>query len=381
MKTLTRRDLVKHSVGAVAGMAAASVAPGPLAADVSTGVRGRPAPLLKFAVIGMNHFHIYQMVDAVTRGGGALAKVYVREPDLLAQLTRRYPDAAVAGDEREILEDPGIALVLSSIIPNERAPLGVRVMQHGKDYISDKPGITTLEQLAEVRRVQAATGRIYSIMYSERFESPGTVKAGELVEAGAIGDVFQTVGFGPHQVGLTARPPWFWNPAQYGGIICDIGSHQMDQFLYFTGSTEAAVVASQVANYRHADRPGFQDFGDVMLRGNRGTGYVRLDWFTPAGLGVWGDTRIFVEGTDGYIEVRKNVDVAGREGPEHLFIVDGKTTRHIDCHDVPLPYGPRIVQDVLNRTETAMTQAHCFLATELALQAQQQARWVAGSPR
>jgi predicted dehydrogenase len=380
MHELTRRDLMKASAGIVAGMAGAAAVPDMAMAAVHAARRGRPPQRIRFSVIGMNHFHIYHMVDAVKRGGGELVSVYVREPDLRAAFVRQYPDARVVADERAILEDDAIHLVLSSIIPNERAPLGVRVMQHGKDYIADKPGITTLEQLAEVRRVQAETQRIYSIMYSERFESGGTVRAGELVKAGAIGQVIHTIGLGPHQVGLTQRPQWFWDPDAYGGILCDIGSHQVDQFLYFTGSTKGEVVASQIANYRHQDRPGFQDLGEMMLRGDGGTGYVRLDWFTPDGLGVWGDTRIIVEGTGGYIEVRKNIDIAGRQGPEHLFIVDGDSVRHIDCSGVELPYGPQIVDDVVNRTETAMSQAHCFLATELALKAQQQATWVTGEP-
>ncbi|KPK01986.1 MAG: oxidoreductase, partial [Gemmatimonas sp. SG8_28] len=235
MRNMTRRDLVKTSAGMVAGMAAAAV-PAGLAAAVHTVRRGRQAPRLRFAVIGMNHFHIYLMVDAVARGGGELAAVFVREPDLRAAFIERYPHARVVADERAILDDDAIQLVLSSIIPNERAPLGIRVMQHGKDFIADKPGITTLEQLAEVRRVQAETRQFYSIMYSERFESPGTVKAGELVKAGAIGDVIHTIGLGPHQVGLTERPEWFWDPDAYGGIICDIGSHQVDQFLFLTNS-------------------------------------------------------------------------------------------------------------------------------------------------
>jgi hypothetical protein len=41
---------------------------------------------------------------------------------------------------------------------------------------------------------------------------------------------------------------------------------------------------------------------------------------------------------------------------------------------VDLPYGGQLVNDVLNRTETAMSQEHCFLATELALKAQKQAK-------
>jgi predicted dehydrogenase len=372
MTKLTRRDLVKTSAG-VAGLALAGLVPSRLAAAVLTPRRGRPVARLRFAVIGINHPHINGQVDATIRGGGELVAFHAREDDLRAAFAKRYPTAKIVADERAILEDPSIQLVLSSIIPNERAPLGVRVMQHGKDYMSDKPGITTLEQLAEVRRVQAATKRIYSIMYSERFENRATVKAGELVKAGAIGTVVQTVGLGPHRESPETRPAWFYNPEQYGGIICDIGSHQFDQFLYFTNSTRGEVVASQVRNVRHPSHPQFQDFGDVMVRGNGGTGYIRLDWFTPAGLPTWGDGRLTVLGTDGFIEVRTNVDLAGRPGGSHLFLTDGKGVTYVDTTNVVLPYGTLLVDDVLNRTDTAMPQAHCFLATELAILAQRRA--------
>jgi predicted dehydrogenase len=239
--------------------------------------------------------------------------------------------------------------------------------------MSDKPGFTTLEQLEEATRVQAETKRIYSICYSERFENRATVKAGELVKAGAIGRVLQTIGLGPHRANPSSRPPWFFQRERYGGIINDIASHQADQFLFFTGSTSAEVVAAQVANYHHREHPGFEDFGDLVLRGDGGTGYIRVDWFTPDGLETWGDTRLTVLGTDGYIEVRKNIDIAGRAGANHLFLVDQKGTHYIDCNDVPLPYGPQLVHDIANRSETAMTQAHCFLASELVLRAQARA--------
>jgi predicted dehydrogenase len=330
-------------------------------------------PRIKFSVIGLNHSHINGQTDAVLRGGGELVSAYAKEPDLAAAFVKRYPQAKLAASEREILESD-VQLVLSAAIPDERAPLGIRVMQHGKDYMSDKPGITGLEQLAEVRRVQAQTRRIYSIMYSERLENRATVKAGEMVRAGAIGRVVQTVGLGPHRITLTTRPDWFFDKARYGGILCDIAAHQGDQFLYFTGSTRADVVAAQVGNVNHPQYPKFEDFGDMMLKGDGGTGYVRVDWFTPEGLPSWGDGRLTILGTDGFIEIRKNVDIAGRPGGDHLFLVDHKEARYIDCRDVPLPYGAQLVSDVVNRTETAMPQAHCFLATELVLKAQKQAQ-------
>ncbi len=373
MGKLTRRDLLKTSAAAAAGLAAASIVADPLGAAVHMSRKGQPLSRIRFAVIGMNHSHIYGQVDATARGGGELVAFHAKEPELVAEFAKRYPNAKQVTDERAILDDTSIHLVLSSIVPNERAPLGIRVMRAGKDFMSDKPGITTLEQFAEVRRVQAATKRIYSILYSERHENASTVRAGELVRQAAIGKVVQTIGLGPHRVHPPDRAAWFWDPAKYGGIICDIGSHQFDQFLFFTGSTHAEIVASQVRNVRHPDHPAFQDFGDVMVNGNGGTGYIRLDWFTPDGLPTWGDGRLTVLGTDGYIEARKYVDIGGREGGSHLFLVDGKGVRYIDCKDVDLPYGRQLVDDVLNRTETAMPQAHCFLAMELALRAQKQA--------
>jgi predicted dehydrogenase len=333
-------------------------------------------PRIRFCVIGINHSHINSQVNAVLRGGGDLVSLYAVEDDLAAAFMKTFPQVKRVRAEAEILEDPSIQLVLSSAVPDQRAPIGVRVMQHGKDYMADKPGITTLEQLAEVRKVQAQTRRIYSIMYSERFENRATVKAGELVKAGAIGRVVQTIGLGPHRIHPPERPDWFWEKPRYGGILCDIASHQADQFLYFTGSTRADVVASQVANVHHPEHPAFEDFGDVTLRGDKGTGYIRVDWFTPGGLATWGDGRLTILGTDGFIEIRKNIDIAGKPGESHLFIVDQKETRYIDCKDVALPYGPSLVADVLNRTDTAMPQEHCFLATELMLKAQKQAQRV-----
>ena len=331
-------------------------------------------PRLKFAAIGMNHGHINGQTESVIRGGGQLVSFYAKEPDLAAAFGKRFPQARLVGSEREILEDPSIQLIVSASIPDERGPLAIAAMRHGKDIMVDKPGMTTLEQLGEVRKVQAETKRIYSVLYSERHENRATVRAGELVKAGAIGKVVQTIGLGPHRMNAPSRPAWFFERPRYGGILCDIASHQFDQFLFMTASTEAEVVASQVGNVHHPQYPGFEDFGDAMVRGNGGLGYVRVDWFTPGGLKTWGDTRLTVLGTDGYIEVRKNIDIAGRPGSSHLFLVDQKETRYIDCADVQLTYGERLVDDVLNRTETAMPQSHTFLAMELALKSEAQAR-------
>lgn len=376
-----RRKFLKDTAATATGMSLFSILPERiLASGKYYDAINEPAPKqfdnprIRFSVIGINHSHIYSQVDAVTRGGGQLVSLYAKEPDLVAAFTKRYPQVKVVNSENEILNDKSIQLILSAAIPVDRSGIGIRAMQHGKDYMVDKPGITTLEQLQEVRRVQKQTGRIYSIMYSERFENKATVKAGDLVKEGAIGNVIQTVILAPHRISLTTRPDWFFDKKYFGGIITDIGSHQFDQFLFFTNSDKADIVSSQVGNVAHPKYPNFEDFGDVMLRGNGGTGYIRIDWFTPDGLKTWGDGRLTILGTEGYIEVRKNIDIAGRPGGSHLFLVNNKDTQYIDCSNVDLPYGKLLVDDVINRTETAMTQHHCFLATELALKAQKNAQ-------
>ncbi|HEX2907398.1 MAG TPA: Gfo/Idh/MocA family oxidoreductase [Phototrophicaceae bacterium] len=335
---------------------------------------------IRFAAIGLNHGHIYNQVNDLLNAGAELVWFYAPEPEKIEEFSRQYPQAKLARSIEEILEDTSIQVIASASIPNERAPLGVRVMQHGKDYLVDKPGFTTLEQLAEVRRVQAETQRIYAVHYSERFDNAATVKAGELVQAGAIGQVIQTTGFGPHRIAAPSRPDWFFRKVCFGGILNDIASHQVDQFLFFTGSTTGEVVTAQVGNVHHPQYPELEDFGDVVLRSDRATGYIRVDWLTPDGLDTWGDVRLFLLGTEGYIEIRKNTDLAGRPGKDHLFLVDQKETRYIDCSNVALPFGPQFVSDVLNRTETAAPQAHYFLASELILKAQQMAQVLAFKP-
>jgi len=343
-----------------------------------------PQHHIKFAVCGMSHDHIYGMIGAVQRGGGELVAAWGGEEDKLAAFRKKFPDVRIVATQDEIINDPTVQLVLTSQIANERAGIAVRAMKHGKDVLSDKPGLTTLAQLAEVRKTVAETKRIYAIMYSELLEVKAAVYAGELVRQGAIGKVIQTINIAPHQIfqhggsagGGSGRPDWFWNPDQYGGILCDIGSHQVDQFLFYTGSTEAEVAESQIANIRHPQHPRFQDFGDMVLRGNRGFGYVRLDWFTPDGVGTWGDGRLFILGTDGYMEVRKYTNIGVSHQGNNLFVVDNKQARYIDCNAMPLPFGQQFVSDIVNRTHTAQNPEEALLAAELVLKAQLNAKFV-----
>ena len=331
---------------------------------------------IRFAALGLNHNHIYGQARMLLDAGAELVSYFAEEPELAAEFGRAFPQARFARSVREILEDESIHLIASAAIAGDRAGIAIEAMRHGKDALVDKPGATTLEQVAEIERVQRETGRIWAVYFSEHFSTRSTVKAGELVRAGAIGTVVQTTGFGPHRASVQSRPSWFFERARYGGILTDIASHQVEQFLFFTGSTEATVVSAQVGNFAHPQYPELEDYGDMTLRGNGGLGIIRVDWYTPDGLSTWGDGQTFILGTEGYIELRKYCDLAGKPGGEHLFLVDRSGVQYIDCATTPLPFGPLLLDDIRHRTETAIPQARSYLATRLAIQAQVQAQWV-----
>ena len=333
-------------------------------------MNGKARPRLRFAAVGLNHDHIFMQVDRMTAAGGELVSFHATEDDLAADFLKAYPDAKRAATQLQILEDKSIELILTAAVPSERAGIGIAAMRHGKDVMTDKPGATSLAQLAELKKVQAETGRIYSIYYEERLESKATTRALELVQAGAIGTFVHLIGLGPHLIRKAERPRWFFERARYGGIIADLGSHQCDQFIHFADTLDVEVSFARVANRANPDVPELQDFGEACLAAPNASGYIRLDWFTPKGLPVFGDCRLMIVGTEGTIEVRKYIDIGHAEAEDNLFLVDGRSIRRIDCSDVVLPYGRQLADDIVNRTETALSQARCFKAAELALTAQ-----------
>lgn len=328
---------------------------------------------IRFGVIGVDHRHIYHQVRLLQGVGAECVGFYTNLNPVPDGFSKRFPDIRRIADKHTLLEDESVSLIISSTIPSDRAPLGIEVMRHNKDFMVDKPGFTTLDQLSKARSVQKETGRIYSICFSERLEVRAAERAGQLVMQGAIGKVVNTIGIGPHRLNRHLRPEWFFEKEKYGGILTDIGSHQVDQFLFYTGSTQASVVSSSVGNFANPGDPGLEDFGELSLRSDRGTGYIRVDWYNPDGLDTWGDGRLTLLGTEGYIELRKYIDIAGRPGTDHLFLVNHEGTQHIDCSAIELGYGQNLVNDIQDRSETAMSQEHCFLASELALTAEAQA--------
>lgn len=330
-------------------------------------------PPVRFGVIGLAHLHVFGMT-AMLRGAGAELVAFHGEGDVAKGYGQLHPEAKAAGAAGEILEDETIELIVCADVPDRRAAIGIEALRNGKDALIDKPAAVSLDELVQLDGARRETGRRCALFYSERLASPSTLRAEALVAAGAIGRVVEVSGVGPHQLGLAPRPDWFFEPACSGGILGDLASHQMDQFLAIADADDAEVVFAETANHAHPDRPAFEDYGRVVLRSAGGVaGSARVDWYTPAGLGTWGDVRLSVLGTEGFLEVRKNVDPAGRPGAEHLILVDGRETRHVDCHRDPLPFAARLLADVRERTETAQHPARAFRAQALALEAQARA--------
>lgn len=325
---------------------------------------------LRFAAIGIDHRHVFGMANNMQDAGAEFAGWWTEgHPNTEAGFIKRFPSVPKTESAEALLEDQTIDLILLAGIPFERADWAIAAMQAGKDVLSDKPGCTTLAQLGSIKASVAQTGRIWSVDFSERFEVPAVTRAAELVAEGAIGRVVQTLGLGPHRLNRETRPNWFFQREAYGGIITDIGSHQIDQFLFFTGSEDAEITLATAENYANAADPGLQDFGEVALRSDKGHGYIRLDWYTPDALPTWGDGRLTILGTEGYIELRKYVDV-GSNGTDHLILVNDKRCEKIDASDAGLPFFTRLIADIRDRSETAMTQSHAFKVCELSLQAQ-----------
>ena len=330
--------------------------------------------MVRFAAVGIDHGHIFGQVKGLIAAGAEFVGYceQTTAPALIETMRETYPGTPVL-DRDAIFADPEIDVICIAAVPADRADLAIRAMEAGKDVMVDKPGVTTPEQLEAVKAAVAGTGRIFSICFSERHCVRSAVKAGKLVREGAIGTVVQTLGMGPHRKQFDTRPDWFFRPERFGGIIVDIASHQIDQFLFYTGSETAEVAAASIGNFATGDHPAFQDFGEVLLRSDHAAGYIRVDWFTPDGLPTWGDGRLTILGTDGYIELRKYVDICGRDGKDHLFLVDRTHTEYIDCSGEKLDYFDQFVTDVRERTETAMSQAHVFEVCRLSLEAQAKA--------
>ncbi|MEP2980409.1 MAG: Gfo/Idh/MocA family oxidoreductase [Lentilitoribacter sp.] len=328
----------------------------------------------RFAAIGLDHRHIFGMAKGMLDVGCEFAGFWTDgDPQPLKGFKKRFPDVPRFQTLEECLQDDSVKMVLIAAPPLERARLSIAAMECGKDVMLDKPGCLTIVELEQIKATAEATGRIWSVDFSERFEVPSVTFVEKLLSDGKIGRLVHIISLAPHRLNAHMRPDWFWDKQAYGGILGDIGTHQIDQFLHFSGADNADITHAYVTNLNNPDHPKFQDFGEMNLRADGITGYVRLDWFTPDACPNWGDGRLTLLGTEGYIEIRKYVDVAGQDGTDHVFLVNGDECTRFNASNEETPYFSRLRDDVINRTETACSQRHTFTVMQLAIQAQAKA--------
>ena len=387
---MNRRHFLTQAAGTLAAcsLPAATTASFQKTSGMDYAPQGKPRPVVKagefvFAAAHLDHGHIHGQCNGLIEAGGTLKWVFDPDAKKVEAFLKRHPQAKVARSLDEILDDSSVHLVAAAAVPNVRGPIGCRVMTAGKDYFTDKTPFTELAQLDEARRIATATGRKYMVYYSERLHTESGMYATDLVQSGAIGKVIHVLGLGPHRLNKASRPAWFFKRKEYGGILCDIGSHQFEQFLTYAGATDAAIAHAAIANYAHPGTPALEDFGEASLIGNNGvSNYIRVDWFTPDGLSTWGDGRIVILGTKGTIELRKYLDIAREKTTDHVYIADATGERHIPvAGKVGYRFFGELILDILNRTEKAMTQAHAFKAAELCLRAQALAKWLTPAAR
>jgi len=333
-----------------------------------------------FAAAYLDHGHVYGQVNGLLSAGATLDGVYDPDPTKVAAFCKAFPQAKAYESFDELLANQSLHLVAAAAIPDQRADVGAQVMTAGKHYFTDKSPFTTLEQLAVTKQRVADTSKRYFVYYSERIHNEAAWHAGEMVAQGAVGDVIQVLNIAPHRLSADTRPDWFFKKQRYGGIITDIGSHQVEQFLTYSGSIDAQINFAAVRNQSNPTTPELEDFGEFSLLGIRPESsasaqnpsfYSRIDWFTPAGSPVWGDGRTFILGTQGSLEVRKYMDVARTAPASKVLYVSDEGMEDIDClNKVGFPFFGQLILDVLNNTEQAMTQAHIFKAAEISLRAQ-----------
>ena len=293
--------------------------------------------MARFAAIGLDHRHVYDLTAGLLAEGAVCAGYNpdTTDPRVLAGFRKRFPDVPAVETER-LLDDPAIDFIVLSARPCDRADLAIAAMRRGKDVMSDKPGVTTMAQLDAVRRAVAETGRIWSICVG-RVASPAIQAALQVVRSGELGRLVQVVNLAPHRLNRALRPAWFFDKPAYGGIINDIGVHAIDTFLAFADAPDAEIASATIGAFG-TDPPGFEDFAELILQTPAVRGYCRMDWFTPDGLPTWGDGRLFLVGSEGSLELRKNLDIEGRPGTDHMFVANRTGTRYVDCSGLPVTY-------------------------------------------
>lgn len=330
---------------------------------------------VRFTVVGIEHLHVFELVQGLL-DAGAVDVGHAAEPGPLRDLYEGWRTESPQLTTEEALTGGDVDLVVLAGVPSERAAHAISALDAERSVLSDKPGVTTLDQLTDVISAEMYGAQRWWVLFSERFGNRSVTEAVARARSGAIGRIVDVVGLGPHTLAADSRPDWFWSPERSGGILGDIATHQIDQFCAIVDpacATEIHVTASSVGNVACSDHPEMEDIGRFSLEGGGATGNHRVDYLTAAGLGTWGDCRLMITGTDGTLEVRANIDPAGADGGEHLIQVDASGTTRIDTSGVEIDWAQRLLADLADGGDRLMPAAHVHRVCRLALIAQHEA--------
>src|SRR5260221_1626766 len=178
------------------------------------------------------------MAQGLIEAGASLDLVFDPDQDKVKAYRAKFPSVKATNSLDDIIESKEFQLVACAAIPSERSQVEAQVLKAGKDFFVNKPPLTTLSQLSSVREIVENSERKFLVYFSERLHNESATAAAILIERGAIGPVLQVLGLGPHRLKAANRPEWVFQRARYGGMLCDIGSHQIEQFLFFSGSRD-----------------------------------------------------------------------------------------------------------------------------------------------
>ena len=163
----------------------------------------------------------------------------------------------------------------------------------GKHVVCEKPLCMTLEEADLMVETCNKQGVLF--MYAEElFFTPKYVKAKEMADQGAFGDVYlvkqSEKHFGPHA-------PWFWDVDQSGGgVFMDMGCHGIAFCYWFLDRPKIKSITAQMGTYVHGEITKGEDNTFCIIEFENGAiGMVEDSWARHGGM----DDRIEVFGDKG----------------------------------------------------------------------------------
>ncbi len=214
-------------------------------------------------------------------------------PGHAAALAERYGIPRVFTDYREMLKERDIEMVTIAAPNALHAQMALDCGRAGKHIVCEKPLAVTIEQGEEMLAGAKAHGVL--LMYAEElFFTPKYVKAKEMADQGAFGNVYlvkqSEKHFGPHS-------DWFWDVDRSGGgVFMDMGCHGIAFCYWFLGRPKIESVFCHMATHVHRDKTRGEDDSICILEFAGGAkGLVENSWARRGGM----DDRIEVYGDAG----------------------------------------------------------------------------------